>query len=49
MTLGLWLIKKLDTPAWRAGKVKGWKHPEVDEKMIAEVWRTVKSSQSTVF
>lgn len=26
MTLGQWLIQKTDTPAWRMGKVKGYKH-----------------------
>ena len=39
ITLGQWLIEKTDTDSWRAGKVTGFKHPEVDQEMITAVGR----------
>lgn len=34
MTLGLWLIHKTDTPAWRAGRVSGVKHPDQIQELL---------------
>lgn len=37
MTLSNWLIQKTNSEAYRAGRLSGWKHPEVDAKLIEEV------------
>lgn len=37
MTLSRWLIQKLDTDSFRAGKASGWIHPKADQKMIDAV------------
>ena len=34
LTLGQWLIEKTDGEAYRAGKLHGEKHPEVDQRLI---------------
>lgn len=39
MTLGLWLIEKVNTADWRAGKVTGTKHPEIDRNILEELGR----------
>lgn len=37
MTLVRWLIEKTNTDRYRAGLLKGWKHPDVDQKLIDEI------------
>lgn len=37
MTLARWIIEKTNTDAYRAGTLKGWKHPKVDSKLINAV------------
>lgn len=39
-TLGRWLISKVNTKDYRAGKVTGMKHPAVDQSMIDEIGRS---------
>ena len=39
MTLGLWLIEKVNTADWRAGKVTGTKHPEIDRNILETLGR----------
>lgn len=37
LTLSQWIIQKTNSEAYRAGRLKGWKHPDVDEKLIEAV------------
>ena len=37
LTLGQWLIEKTDGEAYRAGKLHGEKHPEVDQRLINKI------------
>lgn len=37
MTLSQWLIQKTNSEAYRAGRINGWKHPEVDRTLIEAV------------
>lgn len=37
MTLEQWLIRKLDTGSFRAGKASGWIHPEAKQEMLDAV------------
>lgn len=36
-TLSQWIIQKTNSEAYRAGRLNGWKHPDVDEKLIEAV------------
>ena len=37
LTLSQWLIEKTDGEAYRAGKLHGEKHPEVDQQLINKI------------
>lgn len=46
LTLGQWLIEKTDGEAYRAGKLHGEKHPEVDQQLINKIGNLKKIAQS---
>ncbi len=37
ITLTQWLINSMNSDAYRAGTLDGWKHPKVDQKMLDQI------------
>lgn len=46
MTLGLWLIDKVNTRAWRAGKVTGTKHPDDIQDILNQIGKNALFAQA---